>query len=374
MKNVLSFSFERTKLFPGFDGVECKICPSVIQTEKAVFLTYSMLLLSGSDVVNDHYVAKSTDGGKSFCTPEVLERLETRKDGVRTIFSGCSEFYSKFHKRWFSIGLKTSYADDKEPICVGGISVCTPHYIFRNTQSGHYEGELRSIPMPFSCTSVVPHGQVIEYENGEFLLSFYVVLEGEIKASGLTVRYRYENDALTIVGAGTPIAAPSSKRGVCEPSVASLFGRYYATLRTDEQGLLAVSEDGFHFSEPMPWRWDDGSILENYNTMQRWIRHRDGLFLAYTRRGAHNDHVFRHRAPLFMARFDEEKLCLIKDTEVILVPELGARLGNFCVTEMAEDEIWLSTAEWMQTWGNKVGVCEKYGSDNSLWIAKIRFD
>lgn len=74
-------------------------------------------------------------------------------------------------------------------------------------------------------------------------------------------------------------------------------------------------------------------------------------------------------APIFMARFDPENLCLVKATEVILVPELGARLGNFTVTDISDREIWLLTAEWMQPIG-----CEKYGSDNSVWIAKLRFE
>ena len=141
------------------------------------------------------------------------------------------------------------------------------------------------------------------------------------------------------------------------------------TIRTNEQGYLAVSGDGLRYEEPIPWKWDDGSILQNYNTMQRWIRCKDALYLAYTRKGAHNDHVFRHRAPIFMARFDEENLCLVKDTEVILVPELGARLGNFTVTDVSGNEFWLVTAEWMQPLG-----CQKYGSDNSLWIARVKFE
>ena len=53
---------------------------------------------------------------------------------------------------------------------------------------------------------------------------------------------------------------------------------------------------------------------------------------------------------------------------MILVPELGARLGNFTVTEISEQESWLLTAEWMQPAG-----CEAYGSNNAIWIAKIHF-
>ena len=32
------------------------------------------------------------------------------------------------------------------------------------------------------------------------------------------------------------------------------------------------------------------------------------LWLVYTRRAGNNDHVFRHRAPLFVAEFDTDKL------------------------------------------------------------------
>ncbi|MBE6651567.1 MAG: hypothetical protein E7613_09705 [Ruminococcaceae bacterium] len=70
-----------------------------------------------------------------------------------------------------------------------------------------------------------------------------------------------------------------------------------------------------------------------------------------------------------MAKFDAENMCLVKSTEVILVPELGARLGNFNVANISEKEKWLLTAEWMQPIG-----CEKYGSDNSIWIAKVHFE
>lgn len=97
-------------------------------------------------------------------------------------------------------------------------------------------------------------------------------------------------------------------RGFIEPSLAKLKDKYYITLRTDEVGLFATSDDGYAFSNVMPWRFDDGSLIGNYNTMQRFIRHKDALYLAYTRKGAHNDHIFRHRAPIFMARFDEKKI------------------------------------------------------------------
>jgi hypothetical protein len=326
-----------------------------------------MLLLSGSDVFHDSYFVKSTDGGYTFGEPTRLDRLETRADGIRTIFSAATEYYSRYHKKWFVFGKNESYEHDRHPIVHGGIAIGKAVWLLRDCESGHYVGTPRPLDVGIDYLSASPHAQIVEYENGDFLLTYYVVPVGQSKACGLAVRYRYENGDLKPIAIGEPVPCPTSLRGCCEPSVARLGDTYYMTIRTDEQGLLAVSPDGLHYEEPTPWKWDDGSILENYNTMQRWIRHRDALYLAYTRKGAHNDHVFRHRAPIFLARFDEERRCLVRETEIILVPELGARLGNFNVTDVSENEFWLLTAEWMQPTG-----CEKYGSDNALWIAKVR--
>ena len=114
-------------------------------------------------------------------------------------------------------------------------------------------------------------------------------------------------------------------------------------------------------------RWH--SDLGNYNTQQHWVAHSDGLFLVYTRRAANNDHVFRHRAPLFIARVDPDKLHVIRETEQILVTERGARLGNFGVVEVSPDETWVTVTEWMQP-----ACIEKYGSDNSVFVAKLKWN
>lgn len=57
--------------------------------------------------------------------------------------------------------------------------------------------------------------------------------------------------------------------------------------------------------------------------------HSKGLFLVYTRRGANNDHIVCHRAPLFMVRVDTKNLHVIRNSEKVVVPERGAELGNF---------------------------------------------
>ena len=53
-----------------------------------------------------------------------------------------------------------------------------------------------------------------------------------------------------------------------------------------------------------------------------------GLFLVYTRRGANNDHIMRHRAPLFIGQVNPRTLQVIRATERVLLTENQATLGN----------------------------------------------
>ena len=148
-------------------------------------------------------------------------------------------------------------------------------------------------------------------------------------------------------------------------------------MRNDLRGYVAVSDDGLHYGPPQPWTFDDGEELGNYNTQQHWVVHSEGLFLVYTRRGAGNDHVFRHRAPLFIGRVDPDRLCVIRESERVVVPERGARLGNFGITAASPQESWVVVAEWMQTGPPDpfdCTVCERYGSDNTIFIARLHWN
>ena len=63
----------------------------------------------------------------------------------------------------------------------------------------------------------------------------------------------------------------------------------------------------FAFGNAEIWTWDDGTDLGTYNTQPHWVT-RNALYLVYTRKSANNDHIFRHRAPLFIAQIDAARL------------------------------------------------------------------
>ena len=364
------YTFTRQRLFPGFDGKYCKVQPTIATDGKGTaLLAYQKLLLTGSDVFYGQYMSRSTDGGRTWSEPVALTALKDTREGAFRVTRYATVHYSAQNAKWFALGIAALYADDKHPFqkYVDGKPYVSPIYVSVDAEKGVYTG-YKDLPFPLPCEMAMPFGQLLECDGGELIVPFYYrPIGGGKKGRILTVRYAFDGDGLKIVRSGKPIVRDDLSRGLGEPSLARLGGKVYLTLRSDEMGMWCESADGLEFSEPKPWKWAGGGKIGNKNTQQHWVGGDGALFLAYTREDATNGHVFRNRAPVFLARFDPARGGIVKDTERILVPELGARLGNFCVQNIA-GESWLVVAEWMQPAG-----CEKYGADNSLWLVKFRF-
>ncbi len=198
------------------------------------------------------------------------------------------------------------------------------------------------------------HGQWLVERDGSLLVPFYAVGPGVADAKwkfsfrGAVARMKFEGGELRFVGAGRELTH-EVPRGLYEKSITRFQGRYYLTIRNDQKGYVAVSEDGLNFGPVKAWTFDDGSDLGSYNTHQKWVTHSEGLFLVYTRRGANNDHIPRHRAPLFIARVDPEKLHVMRGTEQVAVPERGVDIGNFDAAAISEDETWITVASTVKS-------------------------
>ena len=63
-----------------------------------------------------------------------------------------------------------------------------------------------------------------------------------------------------------------------------------------------------------------------------------------------------------MAGVDIEKLVVKKNTERIIFPEKGARMGNFNVVNVQDKESWVVTGEWLQ------GKFEHSKEGQRFWI------
>ncbi|MCX6624224.1 MAG: exo-alpha-sialidase, partial [Acidobacteria bacterium] len=144
-------------------------------------------------------------------------------------------------------------------------------------------------------------------------------------------------------------------RGLLEPSLALHGGRYFITVRAEDQhGYVASSADGLDWSRMKAWAWDDGEVLTMSTTQQHWLPHRDGLFLTYTRKDAANVNVMRWRTPIYVARVDPERLCLIRASEKVVFPLVGDGVndpknvpmhGNFHTTAISPTESLVTSCD-----------------------------
>ena len=365
-----------TKLF---DGKRCWCHPRAGIVPGAgensypkVVMTMNKLDLAGSDVFYGMYGLDTDNLAKNWTTPKELKTLAPRFeviDGIERPVA-ISDFSPKWHNA------------TKTLLGVGHTVAYTPNWKItnprpRNTSYSIYDmhknewSDWQKLIMPDEVKFYnAGAGCVQRYdlENGEILLPIYFRPEG--KNSRVTVcKCSFDGKKLEYLSHGTELELNDDTRGLGEPSLTKFKNDFFLTIRNDKKGFVARSKDGLNFDKYQPWTFDDGTELGSYNTQQHWVTHSEGLFLVYTRKGADNDHVFRHRAPLFMAEVDPENLCVIRATEQILVPERGARLGNFGIVDVSPDESWVTVSEWMQPEG-----VEKYGSDGSVFVAKINWN
>ena len=102
-----------------------------------------------------------------------------------------------------------------------------------------------------------------------------------------------------------------------------------------------------------------GLVLRACGRLKRWFIVPPRLFLVYTRRGADNDHIMRHRAPLFIGQVNPKTLRVMRSTERVLIPENEATLGNSGICWISENESWVTCGEGLLRLGKRKGQRNK---------------
>lgn len=379
------YEIERTVAHRGFDGKMCwvharaGVIPARDGDAPEAVMTMQKLQLSGSDVFYALNETRSSDGGKSWTPPVEHESFARRafsfRDKDDLLITVC-DFWPTWHQASGTL-LGTGHTVVYEDNRVMKVRPRGTAYAVYDPAK-HRWSPWKTVEMPddpkfenagAGCV------QRVDLPGGDVLLPIYFKPVEDKNSSVTVLRCSFDGKELRYREHGNEMTVPA-RRGLGEPSLVKFGDRYFLALRNDEKGYVTSSEDGLHFDDPVPWRFDDGSELGNYNTQQHWVRHKDALFLVYTRRGADNDHVMRHRAPLFIARVDPETLRVIRDSEQVLVPEMGARLGNFGVTEVSPEETWVTVTEWMQgppPNPHDPAPLVARGADNRVWVAKLKW-
>lgn len=335
-----------------------------------VLMSMQKWFLSASDYFSGLSIVETRDGGATWSKPDARPELAWRNETDERIVGICDVtpgWHEKTDKMLF-IGHTVRYVDghlmDEPRPRETGYAVYDPKTDgwtpWKTLDMGDSEKYFSS---GSGCA------QRVTEPDGTILMPLYFKSRTDNRRatySAIVVRCAFNGETLSVLEKGTPMTV-DEPRGLYEPSVTYFEGLYYLTLRNDETGYVTVSEDGLDYQPPVPWTFDDGENLGSYNTQQHWATHSDGLFLVYTRRGANNDHIMRHRAPLFIAQVDPDTLQVIRDTERIAVPERGARLGNFGVAAVSETETWITVGEGM------TGDAAKHGADGSVYAARIEW-
>jgi hypothetical protein len=375
------FTVQLDTISSGFDKKSCWVHPRagvIPGPTPIVILTLNKAAIQGSDIFGPINDMRSDNFGKTWSKPvEHAATLGHRAEAAGVMVSVC-DFWPKWHVKsgkLLGIGHSVRYQNNK---------VMPAANRTRETVFSVYDPDegtwapWKTLPMPDEprfFNSGAGSVQRLDLPDGDILLPIYFSSKGESRYRVAVMRCGFDGEKLAVKSIGNELAV-EIERGLVEPSLTKFGSLYYMTMRNDQRAYVSTSSDGQHFSEPKAWTWDDGTDLGSYNTQAHWVTHDDALFLVYTRRGANNDHIPRNRAPLFIGRVDTETLAVIRDSESELMPQRGAKLGNFGVTEVNEHETWVTDAEWMQTTGPNYAdyaQCMKHGSDNAVFASRIQW-
>lgn len=395
--SIPGYTIKLDTISSGFDGKTCWVAPRagiVVGNQStanpSIVLTMQKLWLKGSDVFFAVNEVRTDDLGATWTAPREHATLDRRKEpnGVEIIVG---DFTPKWHAqtgKLLGTGPTVRYQKNavgaEVKISQNDAASRTAYSVYDPTQRSWTPWEMIVMPDdPKFFYATVGASQRVDLPNGEILLPFHFKTSGQSPYHTAVMRCSFDGKKLSYLAHGDELSRPTEagveykqpagrQTGVFEPSLTRFRGRYYLTMRNDRAAYVATSTDGLHYGAVKRWKFDDGEDLGSRNTQQHWVTHTDGLFLVYTRVGANNDHVFRNRAPLFLAQIDPEKLHVLRSTERILIPERGAGLGNaFGVTEVSPHETWVTTAEWMQGPKGILPPENQYGSDNSVYAARI---
>jgi hypothetical protein len=321
---------------------------------------------------SDHYsgasVMRTDDLGRTWTAPDARPELAWVREagGVDVAVADITPGWHPQTKRLIAVGAQVRYNAQGEQLADQPRSRQTAYAVF-DPASGQWSKwqRLEMPPVEQFDLAYSACAQFVVEPDGTLLLPFYIAPPGGKPFSVTVVRASFDGRELKYLEHGD-VFALDVERGLYEPSLVRFGDRYYLTLRNDLAGYVTAGDDGLHYRPVKAWTFDDGRELGSYNTQQHWLAHRDALFLVYTRKGADNDHIFRHRAPLFIAQVDPRRLHVLRATERVLVPERGATLGNFGASAIDARESWVTVAEGV--WNDEA---RQRGAKGAVFVARV---
>jgi len=323
-----------------------------------------------SDYYSGLYVMDSNDLGKTWSAPDLKPSLDWRmtSTGINIAVADVTPGWHAPTGKVIAVGAQVRYGKKGEQLEDEPRAHQTAYTIYDPATKQWSDWKLAPTPegeqFNFARSAC---SQWLVQDDGTILLPFYHGRNAKEPYRVTVIAYTFDGQQLKYLKHGNELTLPVV-RGLCEPSLVRFQGKYYLTLRNDLKGYVTISDDGLNYQPITPWLFDDGKELGSYNTQQHWLSHSDGLFLVYTRRGANNGHIIRHRAPLFIAGVDPKTLRVKRQTERVLIPERGGEMGNFGTSAISPNESWVTVSEglWNEDSRNR-------GAEGATFIARVKW-
>jgi len=345
----------------------------MVPTDDGPVAFMTLQSITGSDMFGHVHWSISKDLGRTWTPPEKIAALG-RHPARNELAEGVCDVVPEYHARTntvLTIGHNVYY--DKTERLARPQLERYPVYVVRTPDGAFSQAaKLRWDDPQGTAIYTCGCAQRVTLPNGQVLVPLSFAPKGKTARSVGSVLCSFDGRTVTIEQCSNELSN-GAKRGLLEPTLAEFQGRYYMTIRAeDDRGYVTSSTDGLTWETQRPWCWDDGEPLTMSTTQQRWLPHSDALHLVYTRKARENANVMRWRAPLYLAQLDMKKLCLIRSTERIVLPLIGdgidnarhvARMGNFHTVAATPTESWVT-----------VGECLPYdGWRGDVLMARIRW-
>ncbi|QDV53207.1 sialidase family protein [Gimesia fumaroli] len=323
--------------------------------------------IGGSDYFGQVHWTESTDQGKTWSPPKPIAALG--RDAVKEhpgLKAGVCDVTPQYHPQTGSVLALGHVVFYRGPRFAKGDQLSRyPVYVTRDKDGSWSKRKILKWDDPRGAEIYTNNcGQRIVMPNGNIMMSF-TFGPGKQPRMVAGVRCSFDDSELKIIEVGPPLKNEVG-RGLLEPSITRFGDQFFMTIRAEDlHGYVAVSPDGLNYNRKTEWAFDDGTPIGMSTTQQHWLTHSDGLFLVYTRKDAMNKNVIRWRSPLWVAQVDPEKLCLIRETERVVLPLQGdgvndpnkvALMGNFDVTNLSPEESCVTVGEWLPRGGAKGNV------------------
>jgi len=299
---------ERAILFNGRAGGTTWFHPRacMIPTDTGPLAFMTLQSITGSDVFGHVHFSTSADLGKSWATPQKIAALG-RHPARNELTEGVCDVVPEYHpltRTVLAIGHNVYY--DKAGRLARPQLERYPVYVVR-TPDGRFSHAAKLDWDDPRGTAIYTCGcaQRVTLPDGRVLIPISFAPQGQTARSVGSVLCAFDGRTLTIEQCGNELSN-GIKRGLLEPTLAEHQGRFYMTIRAeDNRGYVTSSHDGLTWQPRRPWRWDDGEPLTMSTTQQRWLCHSEGLFLVYTRRAEKNVNVINatHIAMKYMKRW-----------------------------------------------------------------------